>query len=279
MIVLTASDPAQSGREHTPQRHPPAASVSLLDAAIEQGGLHPVFQPKVRMADKALSGFEALARIATPQSAPASPLPYVALAERNNRIDALTFTMARHVARHARDFASAGCALPVTINISPVSLGREDFPERLAGAVCEAGLSCTQAILDVTATGVEALPPRAAEVMTRLRGLGFGLALDDFGSGCANIDWLHAFPFSELKIDPSFTQQALEENFARAGLEACIKLAHKLGLRVTAEGVETQAMWDFLAARGVDEAQGFLVSRPLPPAEIRDLIAGRRALG
>ena len=277
MSLSTVSPADDARREAAPIPAPSPASMSLLDAAIEQGGLHPFFQPKVRMADRALSGFEALARIATPQRAHASPLPYVALAERNNRIDALTFTMARHVARHAGDFAAEGCALPVAINISPVSLGRDDFPERLAGAVCEAGLSCTQAILDVTATGVESLPPRAADVMTRLRGLGFGLALDDFGSGYANIDWLRAFPFSELKIDPAFSRQALSEAFARAGLESSINLARKLGLKVTGEGVETQAMWEMLAALGVDEAQGFLVSRPLPPAEIRELIARRAA--
>src|SRR5262249_28433218 len=121
--------------------------------------------------------------------------------------------------------------------------------------------------------------PRALDVMTRLRIKGFGLSVDDFGTGYSNIDRLQMFPFTELKIDQSFTRKALEEAFARACVETSVRLAKELGLKVVAEGVETREMWDFLAGLGVDEAQGFLMSKPLPPADFRNLLARRPVLG
>lgn len=253
-----------------------AALPSLLDAAIERGGLHPFFQAKVSMATGAITGAEALARIATPHTPYANPIPYVELAERNNRIDALTFAMTRAVARHVADLAASGACLPCSVNISPVSLERRDFPELMAGTIRDAGLSPEQFTLEVTETHPVEYGAGALDVMTRLRAQGFGLSIDDFGAGHSNIDRLHAYPFSEVKIDPSFTRKALEEPFARACMKASVRLARESGLKIVAEGVETREMWDFLAGLGIDEAQGFLMSRPLPPAEFKALVQSGR---
>jgi EAL domain-containing protein (putative c-di-GMP-specific phosphodiesterase class I) len=102
---------------------------------------------------------------------------------------------------------------------------------------------------------------------------GFGLSVDDFGTGYSNIDRLQMYPFTELKIDQSFTRNALREAFARACVETSVRLAKELGLKIVAEGVETQEMWNFLADLGIDEAQGFLMARPMPPAEFAKLLA------
>lgn len=252
------------------------ASPSLLDAAIERGGLHPFFQAKVSMITGELCGSEALARIATPQSPFSNPVPYVELAERNNRIDALTFAMMRAVARHVREFNQARRA-PCSVNISPASLERLDFPDEMARAVTDLGLGCDQFTLEVTETRLVEYGPSALEVMSRLRIKGFGLSVDDFGTGYSNIDRLQMYPFTELKIDQTFTRKALEEAFARASVEASVKLAKSLGLKIVAEGVETREMWDFLKDLGVDEAQGYLLSKPLPPAEYRELLASGQA--
>lgn len=248
------------------------ATVSLLDDAIERGGLHPFFQAKVSMADGRISGAEALARIALTSTDYANPVPYVELAERNNRIDDLTFVMTRIVALHTRDFFVGGRPMPVSINISPVSLKRLDFPDMMANAVEGVGIPASQVTLEVTETHLLDHGPEALDIFARLRIKGFGLSVDDFGTGASNIDRLQMYPFTELKIDQSFTRNALIDPFARTSVEMSVRLARDLGLKIVAEGVETQDMWDFLAGLGVDEAQGYLMARPMPPADFARLL-------
>jgi EAL domain-containing protein (putative c-di-GMP-specific phosphodiesterase class I) len=256
-------------------RRGPVAIPSLLEAAIERGGLHPFFHARVSMATGKISGFEALARIGVPQSSGkenlAGPGPYIDLAERSQRIDALTFAMARSVAKIVTDFNTVR-DLPCSINISRASLENPQFASDLAVVIMVAGLDCNQFTLEVTETKPADYGPRAFETMTALRAKGFGIAIDDFGAGASNIDRLRMFPFTEMKIDPAFTRLAMEEAFAKAAMVSCVKVAKDVGLRVVAEGVETQEMWDFMKWAGVDDAQGFLLSRPLPPAEFRALL-------
>jgi EAL domain-containing protein (putative c-di-GMP-specific phosphodiesterase class I)/FixJ family two-component response regulator len=270
VAFVLASGPSDAHRGKA--NHPPA-QASLLDAAIERGALHPFFQAKVSMADGRISGAEALARIATSPSDFASPVPYVELAERNHRIDDLTILMTRIVAQHARSFTIGGKPLPVSINISPVSLSRLDFPDVMAGAVEAAGIPVSQVTLELTETRLVEYGPEALDILTRMRIKGFGLSVDDFGTGYSNIDRLQMYPFTELKIDQAFTRNALKEAFARACVETSVRLARELGLKIVAEGVETREMWDFLADLGIDEAQGFLMARPMPCADFTRLLA------
>lgn len=252
-------------------RRPNLANPSLLDAAIERGGLHPFFHAKISVKSGKIAGAEALARIASGQTL-AAPGPYVDLAERSHRIDALTLAMARATAKHVASF-NAVRNLPCSINISPSSLERAEFAELLAQAVGEAGLKCNQFTLELTDNRETHYGAKAFETMGALRALGFGLSVDDFGSGSTNIDRLKNYPFTEVKIDPAFTRLAMEEAFAKAAIVSCVRLAKDLGLRVVAEGVETREMLDFMAWLKVDETQGFFLSKPLPPAEFKALLA------
>lgn len=249
-------------------RRAPAASPSLLEAAIERGGLHPFFHAKFSLATRRIVGVEALARIATPSAGFASPAAYVELAERSQRIDALTFVMTRQVAKHVAEFGG----LPCSINISPLSLERPEFADQMAVAITDSGMNCKQFTLEVTESRVIEYGAKAFETMTALRAHGFGLAIDDFGAGASNIDRLRNYPFTEVKIDPAFTRLAMDEAYAKAALVSCVRLARDHGLRIVAEGVETQEMWDFMAWLQVDEVQGFLLSRPLQPADFRELL-------
>lgn len=249
------------------------AVPSLLDDAINRGALHPFFQAKVRMADRKIAGAEALARIAVSATEFASPVPYIELAERNSRIDDLTIALTRIVARHAKTFVSDGKPLPISINISPISLQRRDFPDLMAQTIEAAGISCSQVTLEITETRFVEYGPDALEVLSRMRIKGFGLSVDDFGTGYSNIDRLQMYPFTELKIDQSFTRGALTDGFARASVEMSVRLAKEMGLKVVAEGVETIEMWNYLAGLGVDEAQGYLMARPMPPAAFNELLA------
>ena len=252
-------------------RRPNVANPSLLDAAIERGGLHPFFHAKISIATGKVAGAEALARIASGQVLSA-PGPYVELAERNNRIDALTLAMARATAKHVADFNTVK-DLPCSINISPVSLERPDFAGQISAAICESGLKCNQFTLELTGNRDTYYGTKAFETMGALRALGFGLSVDDFGAGSTNIDRLKNYPFTEVKIDPAFTRLAMEEAFAKAAMVSCVRLARDLGMRVVAEGVETREMLEFMTWLKVDETQGFFLSKPLPPAEFKALLA------
>jgi len=250
----------------------PAEPV-LLDAAIVGDGLRPLFQAKVSMSTGRIVGAEALARIAGRGGDLISPVAYVTLAERNNRIDDLTYTLARRVARQAASFLIDGRPMPVAINISPLSLTNLAFPDRLASILESEGLLPSQMKLEVTETRVLECGAATLDVFARLAIKGFGLSVDDFGTGASNIDRLQMFPFTELKIDQIFTRNALTDRFARASVEMSIRLAREAGLNIVAEGVETADMWSLLCDLGVDEAQGYLLSRPLAPDVFTQLLA------
>lgn len=244
----------------------------LLDEAIDGGALHPFFQAKVSMATGQITGAEALARIAVTANEFANPVPYIELAERNNRIDDLTFVLTRIVAIHAKSFFVGGQPMPVSINISPLSLTNLAFPDMMANAVGGVGISPSQVTLEVTETRLLDYKPEVLDIFARLRIKGFGLSIDDFGTGASNIDRLQMYPFNELKIDQSFTRNALTDSFARTSVEMSVRLAKEMGLKVVAEGIETAEMWSFLADLGVDEGQGYLMAKPLPPAEFATLL-------
>ncbi len=265
--ALACGGPVARKQDYTP------VQPVLLDAAINGGALHPFFQAKVSMTTGQITGAEALARIAVSPTEFVNPAPYIELAERSNRIDDLTLVLTRIVALHAKGFFVGGKPMPVSINISPVSLTRISFPDMMANAVQQVGLSPSRVTLEVTETRLLEYGAEALDVFARLRMMGFGLSIDDFGTGASNIDRLQMYPFTELKIDQAFTCNALADRFARTSVEMSVRLARELGLKIVAEGVETQEMWGFLADLGVDEAQGYLLSKPLPPDEFVQLLA------
>jgi EAL domain-containing protein (putative c-di-GMP-specific phosphodiesterase class I) len=258
--------------ERSPAQERRVDGPSLLDAAIARGGLHPFFQPKVSMATRRIVGAEALARIATPAAPHAGPALFIALAERNHRIDALTIAMARAVAGHVAAFSAGRDALPCSINISPVSLDNPDLPAMLWSALADAGLRPGQFTLEITQGCEASYGPLALATMARLRTRGFGLSVGVFGASYTDLARLNLLPLTEVKLDPGLTRRAMEFADAAEELKTILALASSRGLRVVAEGVETEAMWDFLAGLGVKEAQGFLMSKPLPPPEFARLL-------
>ncbi len=266
--ALTRAAPAC--RPSTPAFAP--ADPAVLDAAIDRGALIPFFQAKVCMRTCQIVGAEALARIVITHDQHANPIPYIELAEKTDRIDELTLKLTSDVARHVKDYRVNGERMPVSINVSPNSLTRRDFPDQLARVVEEGGLSCSQVTLEVTETRLMEYGPDVLETMARMRIKGFGLSADDFGTGASNIDRLHMFPFTELKIDQTFTRHVFTDSFARAAVESSVRLAKELELKIVAEGIETPDLWRFLADLGVDEGQGYLMAYPLAPQDFSSLL-------
>ncbi|OYX48341.1 MAG: hypothetical protein B7Y90_10385 [Alphaproteobacteria bacterium 32-64-14] len=261
-----------------PAKRPPsggayaAAEPAILDAAIERGALVPFFQAKVCMRTCQIAGAEALARIVITHDQYANPVPYIELAEKTDRIDDLTLKLTSAVARHVKDYRVNGDPMPVSINVSPNSLKRLEFPDQLAQAIEAGGLSCSQVTLEVTETRLMEYGPDVLETMARMRIKGFGLSVDDFGTGASNIDRLQMFPFTELKIDQTFTRNVFTDTFARAAVESSVRLAKELDLKIVAEGIETPDLWRFLADLGVDEGQGYLMAYPLAPTDFSSLL-------
>ncbi|MGI9464491.1 MAG: EAL domain-containing protein, partial [Aestuariivirgaceae bacterium] len=157
-----------------------------------------------------------------------------------------------------------GLSINIAINIAAELLSDLDFPDRLSAKIDAAGLRPSDFIFEVTDSSVLKGSSDPLEVLARLRIKGFGLSIDDFGTGHSNIDQLKKFPFSELKIDRSFVQGARNDNLSRAIVDAAVMLGRELNMQLVAEGVETPDDWNFVARHGVDEVQGFYVAKPMP---------------
>ena len=150
------------------------------------------------------------------------------------------------------------------MNVSARSLGRNDFTDQVLSAIRRVGASPDRLILEITETALLVDPPRAAAVVAALDEAGVRVSLDDFGRGQTSLGYLSALPIHELKIDRTFVHD-MQENAAHAAIvRSMIDLGHNLSLRVVGEGVETAEVLDSLREAGCDEAQGYLLARPMP---------------
>ena len=164
---------------------------------------------------------------------------------------------------------------PLAVNLSALQLDDRDLPDRIQGLLVRYGLNPDQLVLEVTESAVMRKADRAQAILGRLTGLGLALHLDDFGTGYSSLALLGDLPFSVIKIDRGFVRQVPGSDKHLALIAAMIAMAHRLHLRVIAEGVETPAQWALLRELGCDRAQGYLISRPLPPAAFARLCLGQ----
>jgi EAL domain-containing protein (putative c-di-GMP-specific phosphodiesterase class I) len=160
----------------------------------------------------------------------------------------------------------------VSVNLSPYQLARDTLAATVEAALAETGQSGDRLELEITETALLQNYAAAEATLTRLRSLGVSIAMDDFGTGYASLSHLRSFPFDRLKIDQSFIFAMLESPEGAAIVTAILQLAAGLHIATTAEGVETRAQLDRLAAEGCDEAQGYLFSRPQPACEVPRLL-------
>jgi EAL domain-containing protein (putative c-di-GMP-specific phosphodiesterase class I)/ActR/RegA family two-component response regulator len=242
-------------------------TVSDLQGAIDRRELVTYMQPQVGFADIRLVGMEALVRWQHPAHGLIMPSAFIGLAEDSGLAMAITelvCSQALQIARNAQ--AQFGFSGTVSVNLSPVSLTDLRFPKAMLSLVRAMDFPIQRVCFEVTETSVAHDPDLALEILTRLAVNGFRLAMDDFGTGHSSMDKLAHFPLSELKIDMGFVRGAMRDVRSRVIAEESIVLGHKLGLKVVAEGVESQAHWQWLKAQGCDIAQGYLLGKPIPPA-------------
>lgn len=264
-LLLAKYDELQPAHHRTaPQQF---SRAELMDAIVSRQ-MFPVYQPKVDLETGALKGAEALVRWSHPRQGLISPGTFLPAVERQGLLDALTDRVLEQACADRQQWAMAGLAIGVSVNISMLSLGDVRAADRLHDIVLRHGCDARCITFEVTETAVMADMAKALDVLSRLRIKGFGLSIDDFGTGYSTLQQLGTIPFTELKIDQSFVRKAPEQATLRSMLETTLGLARKLSLREVAEGVETRAEWDLLRALQCQQAQGFFIAAGLPGSEI-----------
>ncbi|WP_317203744.1 EAL domain-containing response regulator [Janthinobacterium sp.] len=244
-------------------------SKRALLAALDAQQFQPFFQPKFDLASRRLDGVEILARWAHPELGILAPLQFIDLMEREGLIDRLTETIFRQSLACARQWEEAGEALPMALNISPLTLQNIGTPERILSMCNEYGIAPELITIEVTETAVAKNPRNVLETVTRLRMNGFRISLDDFGTGYSSLQQLSEIPFTELKIDRSFVSGMAHSAKSRAILETIMQLAATLKLRTVAEGIETAAELEVMRGLGAVSGQGYLFARPMSAADLR----------
>jgi diguanylate cyclase (GGDEF)-like protein len=244
-----------------------------LRKAIEHDELVLHYQPQVALGDGAVVGVEALVRWQHPQRGLLSPMEFIPLAESTGLIRPLTEWVLRTAIEQAASWQRTGAPLRVAVNISPRTLLEGHLPTQLLSVLADAGLPASLLELEITETAVIGNPQRAEHVLRRLDAMGIKVSIDDFGAGFTSLAYLKSLPVKAIKIDRSFVTDMLDQPEDQAITEAVIGLGHRLGLLVLAEGVETEAVYRRLRELGCDEAQGYLLSRPLPPAALEGWLA------
>ena len=255
----------------------PVFSLDEILGGLQQGQFEPFFQPKVELAGGRIVGAEALARWRHPQHGLISPQAFIEPLEQSGHIDTLTFMMLEKAAHACHRWNRSGHDLSVSVNLSLVSLADTRLAARVAAVVRAVGLAPRRLTLEVTETAAMSDVGPALENLARLRLRGFGLSIDDFGTGFASMQQIGRIAFSELKIDRGFVAAMGDTREARAIVESSIDIARRLGISAVAEGIETQGEWDALRAAGCAQAQGFFVSRPVAERDFVSLCQQRAA--
>jgi len=242
---------------------PPGFSVEQILHGLQKKQFEPFFQPKVDLQTGRTIGAEALARWRHPGHGIVAPYAFIAPLEQAGRIDELTFLMLEKAADACRAWHERGWELTVSVNLSLVSLADTALADRITQTVRSTGLDPRHMMLEITETAAMTEVAPALENLARLRMRGFGLSVDDYGTGFSSLRQLTRVPFTELKIDQGFVTGCAATPSSRAIVESSVETARRLGIKSVAEGVETQADWDLLKAAGCDVAQGYFIAKPM----------------
>lgn len=243
----------------------PVTTYTLAEIlhGIEQKQFEPFYQPKVQFSTGQLVGAEALARWHHPENGLVGPYAFIPLLEESGKLDELTLLILNKAAIACRTWRSAGFDSTVSVNLSLRSLNDTHLADRITQTVDSAGLEPRHMVLEITETTAMTEVAPALENLARLRMRGFGLSIDDFGTGFSSLRQLTRVPFSELKIDQSFVTGCATNSASQAIIESSVEMARRLGIKSVAEGVETLSDWDNLRKTGCELAQGYFIAKPM----------------
>jgi EAL domain-containing protein (putative c-di-GMP-specific phosphodiesterase class I) len=238
-----------------------------LRQAIESSQLVLHYQAKAELPTGQVTGAEALVRWQHPKRGLLPPAEFIPPAEQTALMRPLTLYVLERAMRQARSWMDDGYPLTIAVNLSIPNLLDLHLPEDVGRLLAEVEIPADLLQLEVTENIVMADPVRVIHVLEGLRALGVRLSLDDFGTGTSSLAYLKRLPLDELKIDRSFVQGMTDSRPDAVIVRSITELAQRLGLRVVAEGVDSEAIWEALATIGCEEAQGYYLQQPLAPLD------------
>jgi EAL domain-containing protein (putative c-di-GMP-specific phosphodiesterase class I)/AmiR/NasT family two-component response regulator len=251
------------------QIHAPVVTdVEQLKIALDRAKIQVHYQPKIDLESMRIAGVEALARWKNPQGDWIPPSVFIPLAEEQDLIGALTLSVLDQVLQDMNSWWEKERYIPVAINLSAKSLAEFNLANEIIQRVIRQGIPAHFITFEITESALVVDLPSALATISRLRLRGFGVSIDDFGTGFSSLQQLSRFPFSELKIDRAFIRSAPARQYIRNILRSAIEMGQGLGITTVAEGVETEAELHLLKSLGCKQAQGFLLARPMPEREL-----------
>jgi EAL domain-containing protein (putative c-di-GMP-specific phosphodiesterase class I) len=257
-------------RDQAPQSAAEAIAIQREDlhSALANREMICYFQPKINMHTGLLRGVEALVRWQHPQRGLVPPGQFLPLILRYDLMDAMTINVIEDTIAALTQWNDKGLRLTASVNLSAQSLTELQWADWLADVVKLAGLSPKQLVLEVTESEVIRDLAKALGTLARVRMKGFGLAIDDYGTGYSSMQQLSMIPFTELKLDRSLVHGIAHDAGLRVIVESALEMSRRLGLCTVAEGIESDADWRILAQLNCELVQGYVVARPMPAADL-----------
>ncbi|MEJ2792534.1 EAL domain-containing response regulator [Iodobacter sp. LRB] len=253
----------------SPQSRPEVVmAASEITKALVEHQFIAYFQPKISIKTGVIKGVETLIRWQHPEKGLVMPSQFISIAEEQGLINELTMEILDLALQQCRHWHERGLKITVAINLSMLSLSNSTFAEHIAQKVASYTIDPSFIVLEITETAVMGDVGNALGTLARLRLKGFGLSIDDYGTGFSSMQQLSRIPFTELKLDRSFVDGAHAKPHLRAILASAIEIAKKLDLRSVAEGVECVEDLAVLQELGCDIVQGYLTAKPMPGDEI-----------
>jgi EAL domain-containing protein (putative c-di-GMP-specific phosphodiesterase class I)/FixJ family two-component response regulator len=267
LVDLLASSVGIEGAKASKPRGNGTTREGELRRAIREQEFVLHYQPQVSIATNEVVGMEALVRWQHPERGLVYPDEFIGAAESMGLIDDLTWIVVNKSFAEMREWLAAHHAPTVSINVSAQTLTDLSLPDRLSAITTRHNVSASRLVVEVTESGLIEEFAKALDILARLRVKGISLSIDDFGNGYSMMQQLRRVPANELKIDRSFVEASESDESARVIVEQTIALGHKLGMKVVAEGIETESQLELLRQLGCDIGQGYLFSRPVPMPE------------
>jgi len=241
---------------------------SRMKHALERDEFSLVYQPKIDIATGKIGGWEALLRWQSPELGAISPVEFIPVAEQSGLILQIGDWVLAEACRQVAEWKANGCySGAIAVNLSARQFCQKDLPKKIERILSEAGINADDITLEITESDIMDNPAQTSIMLDQLEKLGVYAAIDDFGTGHSSLSYLKTFPIRWLKIDRSFICDIPSDENDVAIVRSIVSLGHSLGLKVIAEGAETQEQIDYLRSINCDSVQGYFYSRPLPPDE------------
>jgi len=252
-------------------------AVEEIQQAIDEEQLVLYYQPQIDLSTNSLKGVEALVRWQHPTRGLLPPGLFIDIAEKEGLMGELTASVINMAVRQSYEWKELGFKITISVNVSAENITSLSLPDHLTDLINDQGLDPKSIVLEITESALMGELKTSLDILTRIRMKGFGLSIDDFGTGNSSLVLLHRVPFTELKIDMSFVKYMDRDVDAFAIVETCVMLAHKLRMDVVAEGVENKKIRTSLREMGCDIGQGYDIAKPMPAEQLTKWVLKNKA--